>query len=43
MDLMEEMEALLKIDHKELDKTEVAAHNKRLGEIATRLDAIGSS
>ena len=43
MDLLEEMEALLKIDHKDLDKTEVAAHNKRLSEISLRLEAIGAN
>ena len=41
--LLEEMDELLKIDHKELDKTEIAEHNRRIGEIAARLEAIGSS
>jgi len=43
MDLLEEMDELLKINHKDLDKTEIAAHNKRLGEISTRLEAIGAN
>lgn len=43
MDLLEEMDVLLKLDYKDLDKTEVAAHNKRLGEISARLEAIGAS
>ena len=43
MDLLEEMDALLKVDHKEMDKNETAAHNKRIGEISARLEEISAS
>jgi len=34
------MDTLLKVDHKVLDKIEIAAHNKRIGEISARLEDI---
>jgi ATP-binding cassette subfamily F protein 3 len=41
-DLLEELDYLSKVDHKDLDKSEISAHTLRMSEIATRLEAINA-